>query len=64
MTARLCQRITELKGRPCPNQAMWIVQIGARKSDAEQVCGVHLSRACEAMLGAENRPVPLTVWPV
>jgi len=51
-------------GLPCGPQAMWLVQVGTRKADAQLCCGRHLSMTCTAMRHAEGRPVALTVMEV
>ena len=53
---RTCESRERRTGLPCCAQATWHVQVGTRKADAQLACGRHLNSACEAMLGAEERP--------
>ena len=52
-------------GLPCGKTAMWLVQVGTRKADAQRSCGRHLSMTCTAMYGADSPRKPaLTVTAV
>jgi hypothetical protein len=65
MGAGKCECTERINGTPCRSGAKWLVQIGARKTDAQLSCGVHLSMACEALYEAEKPRKPaLTVTAV
>jgi len=52
-------------GRQCTRDAVWLVQVGARTTDAEGTCAKHLNQTCRAMHAAEDRPLAqLTLTPV
>jgi hypothetical protein len=52
-------------GLPCTRDAVWLVQVGTRVTDAEGTCAKHLNQTCRAMYEAEDRPLAqLTLTPV
>lgn len=52
-------------GLPCGRSAMWLVQVGTRKADAQLSCPRHLSMTCSALYGADDPRKPtLTVTAV
>jgi hypothetical protein len=64
VTAR-CESREFGSGLPCKRTAIWLVQVGTRKADAQRCCPQHLNMA---MLGNETmlteRTVALTVTAV
>jgi hypothetical protein len=54
---------TDLAGPDgCHAQAIWLVAVGSRQSDAQRSCGRHLNRTCWLMTGGEgDRHVTLSV---
>ena len=56
MTGLTCECPEFRTGLTCGRAAAWLVQVGARKSDAQLSCARHLSPTCEMRLGAEGRP--------
>lgn len=50
-----CESVSFSSGLPCTGAASWIVRVGTRKADEQRSCGLHLSRVCRAMYGAEGR---------
>jgi hypothetical protein len=61
---RKCESRERRTGLLCPAVALWLVQIGTRKTDAQLSCGRHLNLVCAAMAVTEERPVALTVTEV
>jgi hypothetical protein len=59
-----CECAEISSGLPCGKTAMWLVQVGTRKADAQLSCGRHLSMTCETMRHAEGRETALTVTKV
>ncbi len=55
MSKRKCESPERISGLPCGRSAMWLVQVGTRKADAQPSCARHLSMTCEIMYGAEGR---------
>lgn len=51
-----CECFVDTTGLVCGSRARWLVGVGVRKTDAQFSCGIHLSRTCEMMLVAEDRP--------
>jgi predicted kinase len=52
-------------GLPCTRDAVWLVQVGTRKTDAAGTCAKHLNQTCQTMHVAEDRErVQLTLTPV
>ncbi len=49
----------------CAHPAVFLIQVGTRKSDAQRSCGVHLARTCMVMAygdgGLDEGPKTLTV---